>query len=164
MSATTELFTRWKDAKGHETDSAAAVALGLTKQVVWNWFSRDLNGPVEVVERMAIDLGEDPAVWILQAFKDAEKNAAARKALDRIAKRLGKAGCIVAAFIVSAPADAAPLVAGGFSHSYTALAITACVVFGLDIMRSIRSIRGDPGRASIVQHRDVPAPSFRRGL
>lgn len=87
MSATYELFTRWKAAKKIKSDNAGAIALGETRQTVSNWKERG-NGSVSVIERMASDLGEDAMLTIIAAFKESG-TAEDRKAWTRIGKRFG---------------------------------------------------------------------------
>lgn len=93
MSATTDLFADWKQAKGYTTDSAAADALRVSKQAVHNWRDRDGNAEAHVLERMAADLGRDPVPYILRAFSEAAKSADAARSLSRLARKLG-AACV----------------------------------------------------------------------
>lgn len=86
MSATWELFKRWKARMGHESNNAAASDLGTARQTVQNW-KDGRNGDAHFIERMAKDLGEDPVPVILEAFSEAARDAEARRTLQRLAKR-----------------------------------------------------------------------------
>jgi hypothetical protein len=86
MSATWELFERWKARNGHASNSAGAEALGTARQTVQNW-KDGRNGDAHFIERMAKDLGEDPVAVILEAFAEAARDAEAKRALQRLAKR-----------------------------------------------------------------------------
>lgn len=95
MSATWELFERWKASKGFDSNNAAALSLGTTRQTVHNW-KEGRNGEAHVIERMCSDLGEDPVPVILQAFAEASRDAQAKRALQRLAKRFRGAGLVAA--------------------------------------------------------------------
>lgn len=94
MSATWKLFERWKTAKSHTSNNAAALDLGTTRQTVQNW-KDGRNGEAHFIERMAKDLGEDPVPVILEGFAEAARDAQARKALQRLAKRFRGVGLAV---------------------------------------------------------------------
>jgi hypothetical protein len=95
MSATWELFERWKARKGHESNNAAASDLGTARQTVQNW-KDGRNGDAHFIERMAKDLGEDPVPVILEAFAEAARDAQAKRTLQRLAKRFRGAALAVA--------------------------------------------------------------------
>jgi len=95
MSATWELFERWKSRMGHESNNAAASELGTARQTVQNW-KEGRNGEAHFIERMAKDLGEDPVPVILEAFAEAARDAEARRALQRLAKRFRGAAIALA--------------------------------------------------------------------
>jgi len=91
MSATLELFERWKKAKGYETDTEAALRLGITKQTISNWRARDGNASPYVIEHMANDLREDFATLLIQAWTETHKDPADQKAVAKLVHRLGPA-------------------------------------------------------------------------
>jgi transcriptional regulator with XRE-family HTH domain len=99
MSATLELFDRWKALKNITSDRQASAALGLSAGAAAQW-RMGRNGSAAVIERMARDLGEDPIPVILQAFAEAARDAEDRKTLGRLARKLG-AACL--ALFVLAP-------------------------------------------------------------
>ena len=92
MSATNDLFTRWKAHKRVETDSEAARLLNVSHGAPHHW-RQGRNGSAAVIERMAKDLGEDPVPVILQAFAEAARDAEDKRTLGRLARRLG-AACV----------------------------------------------------------------------
>lgn len=99
MSATNELFTRWKAHSRITTDAEAAKVLGISHGTPHHW-RQGRNGAASVIERMAKDLGVDPIPTILQAFAEAARDAEDRKTLARLARRLG-AACL--ALLAAAP-------------------------------------------------------------
>lgn len=107
MSATNELFTRWKAAKGIPSDRQAAAALGVSHAGPAQWRA-GRNGSAAVIERMAHDLGEDPIPVILQAFAEAARDAEDKRALVRMAKKLAASGLalLLALMPYSAPTSA----------------------------------------------------------
>lgn len=90
MSATNDLFTRWKAHKGVQTDSEGARILSVSHGAPHHW-RQGRNGSAAVIERMAKDLGEDPVPVILQAFAEAARDAEDKRTLGRLARRLGAA-------------------------------------------------------------------------
>lgn len=90
MSATLELFERWKAAKGLASDRAAAAALGISHAGPAQWRA-GRNGAASVIERMAKDLGIDPVPVILQAFGEAARDGADKRTLQRLARKAGAA-------------------------------------------------------------------------
>lgn len=100
MSATFELFTRWRSAKGFTTDAEAARYLRIHVSTITPWKLHGRNGSPAVIERMAKDLGEDPVPTILKAFSEAARDAEDRKTLGRLARSVG-AACL--ALLMLAP-------------------------------------------------------------
>lgn len=100
MSATYDLFTRWKAANGYDSDNAGAIALGITRGTASLWKS-GRNANVDLIERMAKDLGESPAAWAALVMKEQSQGEAART-WARIARQLGAAAA-VALYAVALP-------------------------------------------------------------
>lgn len=98
MSATLDLFNRWKAAQGFDSDRAAAHALGISHGAPHHW-RQGRNGSASLIERMSKDLGEDPVPVILQAFAEAARDADDRRTLGKLAKRLG-AACVALVTLV----------------------------------------------------------------
>lgn len=112
MSATYELFTRWKAAKGYGSDAAAMRALSLHPTALTPW-KQGRNGSPAVIERMAKDLGEDPVGVVLQAFAESARDAEDKRALGRLARRFG-AACLalLALFPLMLPSNAQAIQVG----------------------------------------------------
>lgn len=111
MSTTFSLFERWKASKGHTSDAAAAKALGVTRAAVSLW-RQGRNGKASVLEKMARDLGEDPAQYYLGAMAEAENDAADKRALIRMARRLG-AACFALLALAPLMLHSSPVEAAG---------------------------------------------------
>lgn len=110
MSATNDLFTRWKAHKRIDTDSEAAKRLGVSHGTPHHW-KQGRNASVAVLERMAKDLGEDVIPHYLAAMAEAAKDAEDKRTLARLARRLGAACFALLALaplmLHSSPAEAA---------------------------------------------------------
>lgn len=102
MSATNDLFVRWKAYKGVQSDREAAGMLGVSHGTPHHW-KNGRNGAPAVIERMAKDLGIDPIPTILQAFAEAANDAADKKTLGRLARSLGAACLALALLPLSLP-------------------------------------------------------------
>ena len=87
MSATFELYSRWKNAKGHKSDRQGAIALGVSPQTVQFW-KDGRNGQPDIIEKMARDLDEDPIKTILAAYAEKETGNS-KKVLVKLSKRFG---------------------------------------------------------------------------
>lgn len=93
MSATYTLFLRWKDLKGHASAMAACAELGVERQAATYW-KDGRNAEAQVIERMANDLGENPAAWVLAAAAEKSRAADEKRTLLRMAKQFGYAACL----------------------------------------------------------------------
>ena len=115
MSTTMALFTRWMVEKGHPSERQAAIALGVHPTNVTLW-KAGKNAGADVLERMALDLGENPAACAALAMAEQTKGDASR-AWSRIARRFGAAATVAAVALVvpyaaHASAGAIPVVTG----------------------------------------------------
>ena len=98
MSATYDLFTRWKKQKSIPSDNAGALALGVSRASASLW-KQGRNADADVIERMAKDIGESPAAWAARAMAEQSKGEAAR-AWARIARQLGAAAAVLAVVLM----------------------------------------------------------------
>jgi len=124
MSATFNLFGRWKQHKGFKSDNQAAIALGIPRQTVQNW-KEGRNGEPEYIERMAHDLGEDPVKTILEAYAEQKKGASAR-VLVKLSKRFG---AVVLAVVLFQGATANPIEINGLRDSTSHITPTMYIMY-----------------------------------
>ena len=87
MSATFNLFERWKAHKGINSYRQAALALGVSAQTVQFW-KDGKNGEPEYIVKMANDLGESPVRTVLEAYAEQKKGDSA-KVLFKLSKQFG---------------------------------------------------------------------------
>lgn len=153
MSATWELFERWKARNGHASNSAGAEALGTARQTVQNW-KEGRNAEAHFIERMAKDLGEDPVPVILEAFAEAARDAEARRALQRLAKRFRGAALALAL-------GALPLMSPSASQArpdgLTRYSLCALRSASRRVQREIPHRQGFPTRRTPIWKRYRPA-------
>lgn len=103
MSMTYRLFSLWKEHRRIPSDNAGAIALGVTRGAVSLW-KQGRNAEADVIERMARDLGEDPARWAALVMAEQTKGEASR-AWTRIARQLGAAAAVAAVALFSVNAQ-----------------------------------------------------------
>ena len=87
MSVTYDLFLRWKALKKLRSERRALLALGMSSGAAVPW-KNGRNGSAELIEKMAKDLGEDPAMWVAMAMHEQSQGETART-WGRIARKLG---------------------------------------------------------------------------
>lgn len=124
MSSTAKLLERWMKARGLTTQTAAAAALGTKPSTVNNWLRGVSQAAPAYIGAMADDLGEDAGGWVLLIESERARDAADRKALAAMAKKLG----VAAAIALCAIGSAIPLnLQAGIQESayYVAAAVTA---------------------------------------
>src|SRR5690606_42006029 len=93
MSTTAALFARWIAAKGYTSERQALKALHLSPGAAVHW-KAGRNADADVIEKMAIDLGEDAHALVAQAMAAQAEGASART-WTRIAKRLSPAAIVL---------------------------------------------------------------------
>lgn len=103
MTATKELLARWKAAKGHSSDSAAARALKVRPSAVANWQAETSHANPVAASRMAEDLGLDPLAVLACIEADRAHEGETRKVWARFGKG---AFLAIMAFQVLAPTPA----------------------------------------------------------
>lgn len=94
MSSTAKLLDRWMKARGLTTQTAAAAALGTKPSTVNNWLRGVSQAAPAYIRKMADDLGEQAAGWVLLVESERARDAADRKALAALAKSLGVAAAV----------------------------------------------------------------------
>lgn len=105
MNTTYALFVRWMALKGFTSAREAAKALRVSPMGPSNW-KNGHNAAPHIVERLAVDLGEDPATQLIAVFRETAKGKDVAT-LQRFAKRFGAAALLTVMVAgVSAPAPA----------------------------------------------------------
>ena len=107
MSATYDLFTRWKAAKGLTSDNQGATALGMGRASVSQW-KQGRNAEAHVIAKMAKDIGEDSGAWLAAVQAEKATTTEDRKEWLRLASRLGWAAAITLTIGIS-PTHAATI-------------------------------------------------------
>jgi hypothetical protein len=95
MSVTSELFERWKASKRFPSDRAALDALGLSPGAAVHWKS-GRQASAAVLEKMCADTGDDFALVLIRAWEEAARDAADKRALQRLTKRFRGAALALA--------------------------------------------------------------------
>lgn len=96
MSVTYKLFTRWADAQKYTSIRQAVMALGLQPQAATYW-KDGRNAEAHIIEKMASDLGENAAAYILAAAAEKVRAADEKRTLLRLARQFGYAAMLVIA-------------------------------------------------------------------
>lgn len=99
MNATQRLLESWWKARNPDTVKAAADRLGVRPTAIANYRAGVSQATPAVIEKMAVDLGEDAGRWLAQVEAERTHNERDRRAWAALARRLGAAaalGCIVA--------------------------------------------------------------------
>lgn len=96
MSATYQLFTKWKEAKGFTSDNQGATALGMGRASVSQW-KQGRNAEAHVIATMAKDIGEPPGAWLAAVQAEKSPTQQDRKEWLRLATQLGWAAAITLA-------------------------------------------------------------------
>jgi hypothetical protein len=96
MPVTNNLFNRWKAVKKFPSDRQACLALGLKPQAATYW-KAGRNAEADVIEKMAKEIGEEPAAWILAAAAEKTVKAEEKRTLARLARGLGYAAALLLA-------------------------------------------------------------------
>ncbi len=88
MSATLELFERFKQVVGAQADSAGAQALGVKSQTVSNWRTRGSQAEPRLIEKMCTTVHEDLAPWLMRVQME-QASKANRQVWRRVGEKLG---------------------------------------------------------------------------
>jgi len=87
MSASYDLFCRWKHVQKIQSDNAGAIALGVSRATVSLW-KQGKNAEIHYVERMAVDIGDSPEMWSAVVMAERSNSADEKAAWSRIAQKL----------------------------------------------------------------------------
>ena len=107
MSATIELFEKWKAAKGIESDRQALRTLGLSPGCAVHWKAGKEAG-ADVIEKLAKGIGENPAIWAAKAMAG-QTRGETQRAWQRIARQLGAVAAVLWLCVVPLQAKASTL-------------------------------------------------------
>lgn len=140
MSATLQLFDRYKIAKAAESDAAAGKLLGLKPSSVSNYRQGVRHAEPEVVRKMAMALGEDPELWVLKVQAERETVPARRAVWLRCVERLATAAVICLAVYTATDgatlAHAEYLTITGLSRHCALFAQVACIVLSVVLLKN----------------------------
>lgn len=94
MSASYDLFCRWKHVQKIQSDNAGAIALGVSRATVSLW-KQGKNAEIHYVERMAVDIGDSPEMWSAVVMAERSNSADEKAAWSRIAQKLASVAMLV---------------------------------------------------------------------
>jgi hypothetical protein len=95
MSATMELFERYKMKIGVYTDGAGAASLGVKSQTVSNWRTRGSQAEPRLIEKMAATIDADAGEWLLRVQVEQSFDTSNKEVWRRLSQKLGyKLGCV----------------------------------------------------------------------
>ena len=101
MSATTELFEKYKLRLGVHADSAGAMALGIKSQTVSNWRTRGSQAEPWLIEKMTMALGIDTTEWLVRVQVEQSPDVRNKEVWRRLGKRLGYKLTVIGALLMS---------------------------------------------------------------
>jgi len=87
VSASYDLFCRWKHVQKIQSDNAGALALGVSRATVSLW-KQGKNAEIHYVERMANEIGDSPEMWSAVVMAERSNSADEKAAWSRIAQKL----------------------------------------------------------------------------
>ena len=118
MSASYDLFCRWKHVQKIQSDNAGALALGVSRATVSLW-KQGKNAEIHYIERMAVDIGDSPEMWSAVVMAERSNSEDEKAAWRRIAQKLAAVVMTLCLFVGSAlPRDAhAATATTGFDKS-----------------------------------------------
>ena len=85
MSASYDLFCRWKHVQKIQSDNAGALALGVSRATVSLW-KQGKNAEIHYIERMAVDIGDSPEMWSAVVMAERSNSEDEKAAWRRIAQ------------------------------------------------------------------------------
>lgn len=97
MTATIELFDRFKQRLELVHDSAAAERLGVKAQTVSNWRNRGSQAEPRLIEAMCRALDVDATAWVLRAQAEQAHDPANGAVWRRLAARIGTSAAALSA-------------------------------------------------------------------
>lgn len=111
MSASYDLFCRWKHVQKIQSDNAGALALGVSRATVSLW-KQGKNAEIHYIERMAVDIGDSPEMWSAVVMAERSNSEDEKAAWRRIAQKLATVVMAICLFVGTAlPRDAQAAIA-----------------------------------------------------
>jgi len=105
MSASYDLFCRWKHVQKIQSDNAGALALGVSRATVSLW-KQGKNAEIHYIERMAVDIGDSPEMWSAVVMAERSNSEDEKAAWRRIAQKLAAVVMALCLFVGTAlPSD-----------------------------------------------------------
>lgn len=101
MSASYDLFCRWKHVQKIQSDNAGALALGVSRATVSLW-KQGKNAEIHYIERMAVDIGDSPEMWSAVVMAERSNSEDEKAAWRRIAQKLATVAMALCLFVGTA--------------------------------------------------------------
>ncbi|HGM5034334.1 TPA: DUF3693 domain-containing protein [Stenotrophomonas maltophilia] len=101
MSASYDLFCRWKHVQKIQSDNAGALALGVSRATVSLW-KQGKNAEIHYIERMAVDIGDSPEMWSAVVMAERSNSEDEKAAWRRIAQKLATVAMALCLFVGAA--------------------------------------------------------------
>ncbi|HGM4946026.1 TPA: DUF3693 domain-containing protein [Stenotrophomonas maltophilia] len=101
MSASYDLFCRWKHVQKIQSDNAGALALGVSRATVSLW-KQGKNAEIHYIERMAVDIGDSPEMWSAVVMAERSNSEDEKAAWRRIAQKLATVVMALCLFVGAA--------------------------------------------------------------
>lgn len=154
MSASYDLFCRWKHVQKIQSDNAGALALGVSRATVSLW-KQGKNAEIHYVERMAVDIGDSPEMWSAVVMAERSNSEDEKAAWRRIAQKLATfalALCLAVGF--SLPRDAhASMQQQGYENDHAVYIMRN----GVSVRLPVRGHR--PAQAQALDPLSLPLPT-----
>lgn len=116
MSASYDLFCRWKHVQKIQSDNAGALALGVSRATVSLW-KQGKNAEIHYIERMAVDIGDSPEMWSAVVMAERSNSEDEKAAWRRIAQKLATVAMALCLFVGAALPHKAQAAVMGFDKS-----------------------------------------------
>jgi len=101
MSASYDLFCRWKHVQKIQSDNDGALALGVSRATVSLW-KQGKNAEIHYIERMAVDIGDSPEMWSAVVMAERSNSEDEKAAWRRIAQKLATVVMALCLFVGTA--------------------------------------------------------------
>ncbi|MCU0999734.1 DUF3693 domain-containing protein [Stenotrophomonas maltophilia] len=117
MSASYDLFCRWKHVQKIQSDNAGALALGVSRATVSLW-KQGKNAEIHYIERMAVDIGDSPEMWSAVVMAERSNSEDEKAAWRRIAQKLATVAMALCLFVGATLPHKAQAAVPGFDNAH----------------------------------------------